>query len=520
MKNNKKTQSNRYSREYCKLWNLNKNINPITKRKITSSGTIYKKFKQDCVFYDIKVNDKNTNLKNKIIKDKTTKDKSKNLKNKTIKDKTTKDKSTNFKSKNIKDKSTNIKNKNIKDKSINLKDKTKDKNTNLKNKTIIENTNLNNKTSNKDKSINRNEKELIEYLKNPKIPKLVEKITQVGINHYKNNLFDREDYRLANTTGGGRKSETWIEETLDKSEKDLIKEFSKLDAPKTWTVRNINKCFNYVKKSKKNNDLPIFYIVKNFGINYLNEYEIGKDSIVQLASQFNFLESHNNEKVPINFYAYDYTQGPMGCIEALASTLHRASSEENGKLPNAFSNIFKENVSKFYKNGYLEIFKLSIKEQKELYNLLKQNISKLIILPQWVKCEASGSYQLQVFSAAPSFQNQKRVSINTTAGKITNLLVTKQYEAIAKLAVIRSMETKNKVPLHLTLIGQGAFNNPIEIIKNSLEIISKILKGIDSVKVFIHVFGQKAEEIIKLSVNNSLYKFEGMSAENFKKLSN
>lgn len=39
----------------CNLWKINKNINPITKRKISSTSPIYKKFEKICT--NKKIND-------------------------------------------------------------------------------------------------------------------------------------------------------------------------------------------------------------------------------------------------------------------------------------------------------------------------------------------------------------------------------------------------------------------------------------------------------------------------------
>src|SRR5207253_1556937 len=207
----------------------------------------------------------------------------------------------------------------------------------------------------------------------------------------------------------------------------------------------------------------------------------------------------------------------LGSIEALVATLHREASEESGKLPNAFSEIF-ETDSNFYKNGYLEIYKLSPKKQKELYELLEENIDKLIILPQWAICEASGSLQLQVFSAAPSYQAEKIPKEDSIGAKICDLLVSTQYEAIAKLAVIKSAMSEEVVPVHFTLVGQGVFNNPKSAMIDSFYKIAKIVQGYDLIKVFIHGYGQKDQILINSLANKKLFNMKKISADEFKHL--
>ena len=112
----------------------------------------------------------------------------------------------------------------------------------------------------------------------------------------------------------------------------------------------------------------------------------------------------------------------------------------------------------------------------------------MTILPQWVLCEASGKKQLQVFSAAPSYQNAlvKPPLAGSKDAELCDELVSAQYEAIAKMAVIRSISTGERVPVHFTLVGQGVFNNPPSVIATSLKKAAQVAKGYPLVNIYVH----------------------------------
>jgi hypothetical protein len=263
-----------------------------------------------------------------------------------------------------------------------------------------------------------------------------------------------------------------------------------------------------------NLEKPTFYLVQNVGINGLNRTDLGRGAIVQLASQFNYLESPSPELVPVSQYLYDHTQGPQGVIEAAAGTLHRHAAVIAGKLPHALHNVLPTNNSDVYKNGYLELGHLNDATCKSLEKTIKDNISELEILPQWVMCETSGAYQLQVFASAPSFQGSKSPAPGSCAARIAEMIVVKQYELIAKLAVIQS-KSYGRIPLHLTLVGQGAFNNPTSIIEKALNAVAKVVKG-HKVDVYVHVFKSPDKIDLINNIPKPTFNLVHMSRDDFK----
>ena len=145
-------------------------------------------------------------------------------------------------------------------------------------------------------------------------------------------------------------------------------------------------------------------------------------------------------------------------------------------------------------NGYLQLFKLAPSEQAALLKHIEANIQKLAILPHWVKNEASGVKQFQVFSAAPSYQGHKAPTPESDEGKITSLLIAAQFEALAKLAVIRSLLTQKPVTLHLARVGQGAFNNPPEALNHGLKRVAEVVKNYPDVHTYVHGFSDSATD--------------------------
>jgi hypothetical protein len=364
------------------------------------------------------------------------------------------------------------------------------------------------------------EPSLTEYLKKPYFDPLVAQLADTAAARYQQEPLKSQHMKAKATDApGGGRQEGWITATFGRGESEISKSLQSIDGPFTWNLASIDQAFNEAIKrapSAAKMQVPTFTLVKGLSINYLHEYPWGKDSIVQLASQFNFLESPSTNKIPVSAYLTDSTQGPQGSIEAAAAALHRTSAEAAGKLPHALSGVFEGDSSAYYRNGYFEPGKLSTKARGEVLAIVRKNLGKLTILPQWVRCEASGTIQLQVFTAAPSFQGGQRPEEDSLEAQLCDTLVTAQYRAIAQLAVIRSIETGDVVPLHLTLAGQGAFNNPPSVMKSALTQVASVVKGRSGVRVFIHAYSDEGQMRVKSSQDTALWNLVEWTKEQFK----
>lgn len=122
-----------------------------------------------------------------------------------------------------------------------------------------------------------------------------------------------------------------------KSEANIIAEMQaqlnagQLTVPETWDLETI--CDLYKTKACHKRDVKLYpaaiCVVDGVDSRMLQGEKLGANSIVQLASQFNYLESPKADVVPVSQYPLDKTQGPLRAIEAAAVTLYRHASVTN-----------------------------------------------------------------------------------------------------------------------------------------------------------------------------------------------
>jgi hypothetical protein len=236
---------------------------------------------------------------------------------------------------------------------------------------------------------------------------------------------------------------------------------------------------------------------------------------MQVASQFNFLESTNTNYMDITNYINDKTQGPLASITSLEALILRDNAVAKQKILGQQEGIFKD-IPNIYKNGYLIPWKIpDVKEKEKILEKFTKNKGKLEILAQKSKPElGNGISFTQVFSAAPSFQGHRIPVKNSIDDKFCMLLVPLQYACIAKLAAIQSVATGKRVNIHLTLIGQGAFNNRPEIMNLAISEIYKYIIGYN-INVYIHAFKDFDINIAKQSLKNNKIYYSEMTNKEF-----
>ena len=259
---------------------------------------------------------------------------------------------------------------------------------------------------------------------------------------------------------------------------------------------------------------PQFIFVKD-----VPAFEIGKsiystNCVVQVASQYNFLESKDDTYSEIYGYFDDPTQGPdasLSCLSALVLRDYffrpKILDDYKDSICKA-QPIFDDLSEDTYRNGYLKLYNLNDKDLKKLNDNL--DINNLNMLFQNSYPVYNNEVITQVFTAAPSYQEYfyldrdsdsyknfypKVPEIGEASYKICEKLMTAQYEAIAQFAVLKSYKTKKLVNLHLTLVGQGAYNNNENTLNESFKRVIEIVTG-KNVRVFIHIY-KPAEIIIK-----------------------
>jgi len=302
-----------------------------------------------------------------------------------------------------------------------------------------------------------------------------------------------------------------VKEKIKVYEDKIVKAAKKL---KSTIVHKIDKKYNKLVKISSSST-GNFIIVKGVNVLEIAKSRLAIDSIMQVASQFNFLESTNTNYMDITNYINDKTQGPLASIASLEALILRDNAVANQKILGQQNGIFKD-IPYIYKNGYLMPWKIRDgKEKEKILQHLTKNIGKLEILAQKSKPElGNGIVLTQVFSAAPSFQGYRRPIKNSLDDKFCMLLVPIQYACIAKLAAIQSIATGKRVNIHLTLIGQGVFKNRLEVINSAMAEIYKYINGFN-INVYIHAFTDFDISIAKQSLKNNNIFYSEMTNEEF-----
>ena len=209
-------------------------------------------------------------------------------------------------------------------------------------------------------------------------------------------------------------------------------------------------------------------------------------AIQQVASQFNFLEAPSPVYAPPSAYAADRTQGPRAALGCAAALLQRDARFKHAKVGRVQPLFASELLCSGYRGGYFEPTHLASAAAALRY--LSAHVDELQILIQR-GASVFGPTLLQVFTAAPSFQSEPRPARASVAGELASLLVVSQYKALGQLAVLLSHEIRESVPLHLTAVGQGVFNNPPEVLEEAWRAVFAITRGHD-VRLFAHAFSE------------------------------
>jgi hypothetical protein len=119
-------------------------------------------------------------------------------------------------------------------------------------------------------------------------------------------------------------------------------------------------------------------------------FDIGKsvyshNSIVQVASQYNFLESKTSNYSDISSYFTDRSQGPYASLSCLYALFLRdylfrpnppSPFSSRGSICTSqtiFDEFNEKDVSPIYRNGYLELFKLTDEKLQSLNDMIDHN---------------------------------------------------------------------------------------------------------------------------------------------------
>ena len=272
-----------------------------------------------------------------------------------------------------------------------------------------------------------------------------------------------------------------------------------------YTLKDLDNVYEPYDK-EKNGEAKFYFYNGLDALKIHNTENIFSDgNVVNLASQFNAMElPSNNYVAPVKMWPYDYTQGPRCALQSIEACKHREATQLQVKLTDALKDVLDKCISKngekmtgkytsLYQNGYLQPGKITDNKDLEIFkNFIcnETNIKEMKFLSQWVKCEGSEKMQLQVFSAAPNFGCDKKWGISGRDKLLKECsckLIKVQYKALAQIASMHADISGKRVGFHVTMIGNGIFNNPEDTIGVALKALKENLEG-HNVDVYLHSF--------------------------------
>lgn len=202
-----------------------------------------------------------------------------------------------------------------------------------------------------------------------------------------------------------------------------------------------------------------------------------KDTLYQLASQFNCLESCSPTVVDVAEYFKDNTQGPRGAIQAFPGALLRhyaapmikgtlfpetkRTNQTDANCLNLLDNVFSDEVA-VVQAGYLQ--SSNVKYPEALLESLKDGFNQIKIgVHLWI------DVPLTKYKESPHptvVTNQALVSTISLgmSEKPIFVSIAKELLKAAYLGTILAASQNDLKQIVLTLVGGGAFNNPAPII--------------------------------------------------------
>jgi hypothetical protein len=278
--------------------------------------------------------------------------------------------------------------------------------------------------------------------------------------------------------------------------------------PQTFTAKHIHR--EYTRLPKKEEFEPQFTIVQGLDALLLPSSPMAKQSIVQVASQFNGLEGTDPKThTSLRDYPRDYTQGPRVVMPCAHALLKREALFQNGTPFNSFNKLYStEQLHTFgLKHGYLQWENDPQSVLNSFYDDMSFRLGQLLIMPMWCKPELADHLLIQVPTAAPPTNAYGNEGNSATQVLVAKALVGEQYRVLAELAAIKSVVTSQKTALHLTFLGQGVFNNDPSVFTVAIKNICSYLTGFN-VHVFLHAY---TPEDVQLGLD--VFKKQGIEPE-------
>lgn len=241
---------------------------------------------------------------------------------------------------------------------------------------------------------------------------------------------------------------------------------------------------------------PSFSILQGSNALHNLNFPVFNGAVVIMASQGNILESPTESHiVRLWEYARDRTQGPAVALSTVDASMARYAFREHCDVMGMWLEKYDPEGENFeYQNGYL--FPKQGKFEKCL-SLLEERGLDLLMNVQQARVDNAGEKDQQWITQLPLFafalnvvdygiSDAERKAIPGLCQKLLEL----QYQAAARVAVLKSRALGRRIPLVLTPVGGGAFMNPPEAIRAAIESIGPIVANAD-VDVVLSVFDKR-----------------------------
>jgi hypothetical protein len=210
---------------------------------------------------------------------------------------------------------------------------------------------------------------------------------------------------------------------------------------------------------------------------------IGGQPLFQVASQFNCLESPGPWIVPVAAYFSDPTQGPRASVSAFPSTLHRhyAAPGAAGRFAQQTDHVQIDLLADVFaagrspvSNGYLadagrlgsEAVATALEERFDHIRIGVHDDVEVVLGYDWYGAIDDGSQGriAQCFtSTAAGASYGARRAFGACFERVCLQLLRAAY-----LGTLLAAVTLGRSPVVLTLVGGGAFGNPLELIWESI----------------------------------------------------
>ena len=206
------------------------------------------------------------------------------------------------------------------------------------------------------------------------------------------------------------------------------------------------------------------------------------DSLFQVASQFNCLESPGAYLAPVSDYFFDPTQGPRASISAYPGTLLRHYSapdvqggrfvqQGGGPQLNLLHRVALEGVARV-ESGYL--LSQNIQDPGTFAQLLQDHFEEIEVgLHEGVRVVFGANWDgpvvgrrriAQVFTSTLAGGGYSRIDLSQDHW----LLICRQLQRAAYLGTLLGAASLGQRRVVLTLIGGGVFGNPLPLIWDSI----------------------------------------------------